>query len=244
MQMTYQHQLSLGLTLLANYTYAKCLTDQRTISGGSPGFRAEWLPGFGIRGEYGLCDSDTAQVTHVSGTYNLPFGRGAMFLSNSGRLVDEVVGGWRTNFIITHQSGQPFTVGCLTSTSNLGCVANLVPGQRLYAANKGPKQWLNPAAFSEPPTATVVGQKDYSPLGGQPNQARGPGFSNIDFSLFKEFALLESVRLQFRAEAFNVFNNHSFGQPGNLNFNGQNFSQITYERNNARLGQFALKLSY
>ena len=244
MQTTYQHQLSIGLTILANYTFAKCLTDQRTISGASPGFRAEWLPGFGIAGDYGLCDSDTAQVTHVSGTYNLPFGRGAMFLRNDSRAVDLLAGGWRTNFIITHQSGQPFTIPCLSSTSNFGCNANLVSGQSLYASHKGPTQWLNAAAFAQPPTATVIGQTDYSPLGGQPNQARGPGFSNVDFSLFKEFALFESLKLQFRAEAFNVFNNHSFGQPGNLNFNGQNFSQITYERNNARIGQFALKLNF
>ncbi len=245
MQATYQHQLSLGLTVLANYTYAKCLTDQRTISGASPGYRAEWLPGFGVRGEYGLCDSDTAHVTHISGTYNLPVGRGAMFLSSDGRLVDELIGGWKTNFIITHQSGQPFNVGCLTSTSNLGCDANLVPGVNPYAANKGPKGWLNAAAFAEPPTATTIGQTDYAPLGGQPEQVRGPGFSNIDLSLFKQFILHEAIKLQFRAEAFNVFNNHSFGQPGNLNFNTTSgFSTITYERNNARIGQFALKLTY
>jgi hypothetical protein len=245
MQTTYQHQLSIGLTLLANYTFAKCLTNQRTISGGSPGFRAEWLPGFGINGDYGLCDSDTAQVTHISGTYDLPVGRGEMFLNNDGRLTELLIGGWKTNFIFTHQSGQPFTVGCPQSTtSDFGCFANTLPGIGLYASNRGPNQWLNPAAFAQPPVAKVAGQLDYSPLGGVPNQVRGPGFSNTDFSIFKEFALLESLRLQLRAEAFNVFNDHSFGQPGNLNFQGSNFSQITYERNNARIGQFALKLIY
>ena len=106
-------------------------------------------------------------------------------------------------------------------------------------------QWLNASAFAQPPKATLVGQTDYSPLGGSPNQVRGPGFTNVDFSLFKEFSLFESAKLQFRAEAFNLFNNHSFGQPGNLNFTGRGtFSQITYERNNARLGQFALKLNF
>ncbi len=244
LQATYQHQLSAGLTVLANYTFSKCLTNQRTISGNNPGFRAEWLPGFGINGDYGLCDSDTQHVTHVSGTYNLPFGRGTRFAGNDSRLADVLIGGWRTNYIVTHQSGQPFNIPCPTSTSTLGCNANTVPGQNIYVAHRGPKQWLNPAAFVTPPMATVIGQTDYSPLGGQPNQARGPGFTNVDFSLFKEFALFERARLQFRAEAFNVFNNHSFGQPGNLNFTGQNFSQITYERNNARIGQFALKLSY
>ncbi len=245
MQVTYQHQLSIGLTLLGNYTFAKCLTNQRTISGNTPGFRAEWLPGFGINGDYGLCDSDTAQVTHISGSYALPFGKGGAYFSNDGRLADAFIGGWKSNFIITHQSGQPFTINCpQATTSDFGCFANTVPGVSLYAAKKGPTQWLNPAAFAQPPVAQVIGQSDYSPLGGSPNQVRGPGFSNVDLSVFKEFDLYESLRLQFRAEAFNVFNNHSFGQPGNLNFQGGNFSQITSERNNARLGQFALKLFY
>ncbi len=244
-QATYQHQLSIGLTVLGNYTFAKCLTNQRTISGSAPGFRAQWLPGFGINGDYGLCDSDTAQVTHISGSYALPFGRGGAYFSNDGRLTDLAIGGWKSNFIITHQSGQPFTVNCpQVTTSDFGCFANLVPGVSRYAAGKSPKQWLNAEAFAQPPVATAIGQTDYSPLGGSPNQVRGPGFSNVDLSVFKEFGLYEALRLQFRAEAFNVFNNHSFGQPGNLNFQGGNFSQITYERNNARLGQFALKLFY
>ena len=246
LQATYQHQLSIGLTVLANYTYAKCLTDQRTISGNSPGFRAPWLPGFGISGDYGLCDSDTAHVTHVSGTYYLPFGRGKQLLGNDSRLLDVFVGGWITNYIVTHQSGQPFTVNCpRKTTADFGCFANQVPGQNLYDPAHSPRQWLNPKAFAQPAVATQIGQTDFSPLGGAPNQARGPGFSNVDFSIFKEFTPRESFKIQFRAEAFNLFNSHSFGQPTNLDFtNSQNFSQITSSRNNARLGQFALKLSF
>ncbi len=248
LQVTYQHQMSAGLSLLANYTYAKCLTDQRTILGGSPGFRAQWLPGFGIQGDYGLCDSDTAQVTHVSGTYNLPFGKGKEFLNTDSRFLDEVIGGWVTNYIITHQTGQSFTVYCprqTTADNDFGCFANVVPGQNLYAGPHNATQWLNPKAFAQPPVATQIGQTDFSPLGGSPEQARGPAFSNVDFSLFKEFSILERFTLQFRAEAFNLLNSTSFGTPTNLDFtNTANFSQITSSRNNARLGQFALKLSY
>ncbi len=246
LQITYQHQLSAGLTVLANYTFAKCMTDQRTISGASPGFRAEWLPGFGISGDYGLCDSDTAQVIHASGTYDLPFGTGKHFLNTDNRPLNVLVGGWITNYIFTHQTGQSFTIGCpRPTTSDFGCFANIVPGQNLYAGPHNATQWLNPKAFSNPPVATQIAQTDFAPLGGAPEQARGPGFINLDFSLFKEFSLLESLKLQFRAEAFNLFNSHSFGQPTNLDFtNSANFSQITYSRNNARLGQFALKLIY
>ena len=248
LQITYQHQMSAGLSVLANYTYAKCLTDQRTILGTAGGFRAEWLPGFGIQGDYGLCDSDTTHVTHVSGTYDLPVGRGKEFLNTDNRVLDQIVGGWVTNYIVTHQSGQPFTINCprqTTATNDFGCFANTVPGQNLYAGPHNATQWLNPKAFAQPPVATQVGQTNFAPLGGSPEQARGPGFTNIDFSLFKEFAISERWKLEFRAEAFDLFNSHSFGTPGNLDFtNAANFSNITYSRNNNRLGQFALKLSY
>jgi hypothetical protein len=76
---------------------------------------------------------------------------------------------------------------------------------------------------------------------------RGPGFSNLDLSVLKNFALSEVVRLQFRAEAFNAMNTPQFGQPGSLNsFNNPTggFSSITTMRGNPRTLQFALKLFF
>ncbi len=256
-QAVYQHQLSAGLTMLANYTFSKCMTDQRSLEGANnPGYRAPWLPGFGTSADYALCSADTAQVVHVSGTYQLPFGRKQYFLNNVNPVVDAFVGGWLTNFIFSHQTGQPFTLGCpIATTEDYGCFANVVPGQNIYAGPHNVHQWLNPSAFANPPVATQVGQGDYSPLGGKPAQARGPGFQNLDMSLFKQFPIHESVRLEFRAEAFDLPNWHSFANPGptgfsftslgNLNFqNTSGFSAITSSRSNQRILQLALKLYY
>ena len=73
LQVTYQHRMSFGLSLLGNYTWSKCLSDQHTQASqySYGGYRAEWLPNFGIRGDYALCDSDAADLIHVSGTYDL-----------------------------------------------------------------------------------------------------------------------------------------------------------------------------
>jgi hypothetical protein len=246
-QVIYQHQLSAGLTVLANYTYAKCMTDERASQAqGEPGYRAEWLPGFGIAADDTLCGYDVAQVVHTSGTYVLPFGRGKEFLSSEGRLMDAFTGGWVTNFIYSHQTGQPFNIGCpVATTANFGCAADVVPGANIYAGGHSVHQWLNASAFVNPPTATAVGQIDFAPLGGTPNQARGPSFQDLDMSLFKQFPIRESSKVEFRAEAFNLPNNHSFGTPGSLDFqNPVGFSAITYERNNARILQLALKLYY
>jgi len=66
------------------------------------------LPGFGIHGDYGLCDFDITKVFHFSGTYELPAGSKKRFLANSGKIVDAVLGGGKqTGFLPS--GGQPFT---------------------------------------------------------------------------------------------------------------------------------------
>jgi hypothetical protein len=259
-QAVFEHQISAGLTVLANYTFSKCLSDARSVEGANSAayggpfynftftpYRAEWLPGFGKRGDYGLCAADTAQVVHASGTYYLPFGKSKAFLNNVNGVADAFVGGWVTNFIFSHQTGQPFTILCpVSTTAGFDCYADLVPGVNVYGGKHDVTQWLNPAAFANPPVATQAGQSDYSPLGGSTNPVRGPGFQNLDMSLFKLFPIHEAVKLEFRAEAFNLPNWHSFANPSaNLNFlNSQGFSAITSSRSNPRILQLALKLYY
>ena len=244
LQATYQHQMASGLYLLANYTWSKCLSDQHTEASQNQQYRAQWLPGFGISKDYGLCDTDATNLVHFSGSYDLPFGHGRQFLANSNRAVDVVLGGWTVNFIYTYQSGQPFTVTCPVATSEFGCFADTVKGQSLYAGPHNYTQWLNPAAFAQPPIATQIGESNYAVLGGGAQQARGPSFTNLDSSVFKNFNFTNSLYMQFRAEAFNTFNNVQFGQPTQLNFTTSNFSQITSQRNPNRVMQLALKLFY
>jgi hypothetical protein len=249
MQVTYEHQLSVGLYLLGNYTWSKCMTDQHTQSSENQGYRAEWLPGFGIQRDYALCDSDATNIFHIAGMYDLPVGRGRTFMTHANRGADSILGGWKVGFFFTHQSGQPFTVTCpVATTSDFGCFADLT-GQSLYSGPHNYKQWLNPAAFAQPPGATTIGQTDYSPLGGSQEQARGPNFANLDSSLLKEFPVTESVHFEFRAEAFNTTNTPPFAQPGQVNFTTSNFSNISSTKNSnenfgARTLQLALKLFY
>jgi hypothetical protein len=244
LQTTFQHQFSAGLSLLANYTFSKCLTDQST-NGSSMNYRAPNLPGFGVAADYTLCDNDSTHVVHSAATYELPVGTGKQWLRNSSRIVNALVGGWAANYIFTYQSGQPLTVGCpIQTTADFGCNANLVPGQNPYAGPHNRTQWLNPAAFTNPPVATAS-QQDVAPLGSRAFQVRGPGFNDIDASAFKQFSITESSYLQFRAEAYNLVNNVQWGNPGNLDFtNTTNFSTINGLRGGPRILQFALKLYY
>ena len=252
MQITYQHQMSFGLLVLANYTWSKCEGDQHAPQNSefNSGYRAEWLAGFGIKGDYGLCDADAADLWHAAATYELPFGRGKLFGSDINKTADLIVGGWELNGFYTFQSGQPLTVTCpVATTADFNCAANVVVGQNKYAGPHNYTQWLSPSAFAQPPTATQVGQVDYSPLGGGIQQVRGPHFNNLDSSLLKNFKFTESDILQFRAEFFNTTNTPPFVQPQQLNFQAGSFSNIGATKNSngnngARTIQLALKLAF
>jgi hypothetical protein len=250
MQVTFERQYSHGLSLLSDYTWSKCRTDARDrLIGGIGGYRAPGLDGFGIQGDYGLCDFDVRHIFHFSGGYDVPVGRGKAVLGNAHGVTNALLGGWRMSYILTLQAGQPFTIGCNPSTSaGFGCNALYMPGQDVYGGQHSVDQWLNPAAFHNPPAASSIGQTDFSPLGGAPTQAVGPGFARLDWSLFKDFATSETTHLEFRAEFFNLTNHPNFAQPGSLNFTSPStFSKITATRDNPndpREIQLALKFYF
>jgi hypothetical protein len=217
LQATYERRFSYGLNALADFTWSKCRSDAVDVlnSTALTGYRAPLLPGFGLQGDYGLCDFNVPKVFHFSGGYDLPIGNGRHFLRSSHGVVNGAIGGWETNWILTLQDGMPFTVGCVSTTaSGFGCNALMVPGQNLYAGPHNVNQWMNSAAFTSPPVVTTVGQSNYAPLGGAPSQLVGPGFHRLDFSLFKEFRTTERTHLEFRAEFFNLTNTPNFAAPG------------------------------
>lgn len=257
LQVTYRYNFAHGLNLLTNYTWSQCRTDARDILTDTiGGYRAPQLPGFGIRGDYGLCGYDVTNVFHLSGAYELPIGRGKALLGSSSGITNQVLGGWMANFILTLQGGQPFTVPCnISTTAFFGCNANVVKGVSLYGPHHDQRQWMNPAAFTNPPVATANGQTNYSVLGGGPTQLYGPGWKRLDLSLIKTFPIRNEQHVEFRSEFFNIVNHPNFGNPGfsapgiaaapgALDFGSSSFGEILGTRDGAsdqREIQFALK---
>jgi outer membrane receptor protein involved in Fe transport len=256
LQTSLQRQFSSGLSLLADYTWSKCRTDaDDQLNGTAIGYRA---PGLGPTIDYGLCDSDVRNVFHFSGEYALPFGAGKRFLRNSRGVVNQIVGGWQMNSILTLEDGQPITIPCdITTDSGMGCDALMLPGQNPIGGQHNVNQWMNPAAFTNPPVVAANGQTNLAPLGGADSQIVGPGFHRLDVSLFKEFQTTERTHLEFRAEFFNITNTPQFSTPlgptggtavesapGALDFRSSDFGRITATRdtpNDPRIIQFALK---
>ena len=158
LQVKVEQRASHGLSFLATYTYSKTLTNAfDLLNGGSlSGFRAPYVPGLGTRFDWGPASFDIRQVVHLSGGYELPFGKGKDFLANSGRLTDAAVGGWSLQFLTTLQGGQPITLSCPTATtSGTNCNDVRVAGQSqklgLHTDSNGKLSWFgNPAAFQQP----------------------------------------------------------------------------------------------
>lgn len=245
LQVSYQKYLGTnGTSLIANYTWARLLgygSDSTLFS--SLGYRAPLVPGFGMQGEYGTGNFQSEGVFHSGGIWKIPVGYGRHFLSHKG-VLDTLVGGWNMSGIFTYQSGQAITISCSTTGNNSGGCYALPNKPLLYANAHNLTHWINSAAFSSPPAATLIGQSDMSPFGSSPGQATGPAFHRGDLGVEKLFHLPGANVLQFRAEAFNLTNHPNFGQPGSLTPSSSTFASITSTRDSptdAREMQFALK---
>jgi len=153
---------------------------------------------------------------------------------------------WQLNAIAALNSGTPFTV---SDSANVALQANSPPISGFPASrpnlvgdpNAGPHTvdaWLSRGAFERLNVQTQAGQ--FGNAGR--NIARGPGYENLDVSFVRDFPLSGEVRLQFRAEIFNVLNHVNFGLPV-ADLNSVNFGRI-FSAGPPRLTQFALKLSF
>ncbi len=268
LQATLEKHYANGLNFLTTYTWGHCRSDSGDLlNGGAIGYRAPYVPGFGIQGDYGNCDFDIRNVFHFSGGYELPFGKGKHFMSSVGGVASQIVSGWSTMWIATLEGGQPITLGCpVGTTSGTGCNDLLVPGVNPHGSG-APDHFLNPQAFIQPcPPAGAAqpsgpcagGIAGLGLLGGANGQVTGPGVGRLDFSIFKQFQLTERYRMEFRSEFFNVLNHPTFNAPGfggngvvaiagSTDYTNSNFGKIGSTRfpfNDPRQIQFALKLYF
>ena len=186
-------------------------------------------------------EADIPQRFVGSFSYELPIGKGKRIGANWNRAGDLLLGGWQVNAITTRQSGFPLALTETPNTANaLGGTQR--PNSRGYNASQtGPVQnrlsaFVDAKAFAAPDPFT------YGNVGRTIN-VRGPRLSNMDLSLFKTFGLTEKLKLQFRAEAFNLTNSPMFAMP-NQAFGSAAFGTITSTQNNPRQLQLALRMFF
>ena len=241
LQARFQQRLARGFSGLVSYTWSKSIDDASNFfsSAGDPNFPQN---SYNVAAERGRSNFDVRHRLSASYSYALPFGKGRRFLADDGWLTG-ILSGWETYGIVALQTGRPFTVSLLPEIDNSGTGRSILG----FGANDRPNlvgnpnasarttlEWFNTAAFAFPAPGTFGNAGR--------NILDGPGFQNVNASLVKNTVLTEGVNLQFRAEAFNLFNHPNFNLPDNF-LGSPTFGRITSSRDPRRI-QFGVKLLF
>jgi len=214
LQATLQRRMAHGVTVNMSYTWSKvigiCCDD---LSDGYP--RVLALQYMALN--RALMPYDRTHNFTTSFVAEFPFGKGKKWAS--GGAAAKLLGGWQVNGLLASYSGLPFSVSAAGTSLNLPQStqrANQVKSNVAILGGAGPNQsYFDPLAFAAVTTPTF-GNAGYDSL-------RGPGSFNIDSGVFREFAVTERWKVQFRAEALNVTNTPHFSNPnGNVSSLVQN----------------------
>ena len=240
LQLGLEKKMSHGLSFIADYTWSKALNDFSESLNES---YYQTNP-FNRNANYGLTTTDVPSAIKFSGTWEIPH-------ANLSGAADRILNGWSVAPIVTWRSGFPFSIMSGVDNSFSGDYmdrADFAPGATLADAKLSPnrshaalqQEYFNPAAFTQNAIGTFGNTGK--------NILRGPGLFNTDIALLKDIRIGERYTLQFRAEAFNAFNNVNFGQPDDFWTDEapgiQTFGQLLYTSTAPRIMQFALKLLF
>ena len=222
-----------GWTLLANYTYAKNLSD-------APDFRSPMFESaipqdnLNLTAEKAL-SCDIRHRFAMSAVYDLPVFRKYGWTG-------VVTRNWRLSAVYQAQSGFPLTISVFGDTANAGTLLGENPiranytGQAVFTSGTHTADsWFNPAAFATPAAFTFgnVGR----------NTVYGPGLQTLDLALQREFTVTEKMKFQFRAEFFNALNHINLGTPNRF-VNTPQFGTITEAATPGREIQFGARLTF
>lgn len=244
LQASITKRMTRGLSLSFNYTWSHFLDDMDSSGWGSRSGSQPYQNSYDPAANYSNSNFDVRHAFKGYAVYQLPFGRGKQFLSGS-RWLDEAVGGWQVSGTVVLQTGQPFSVygdqANYSLASNGSVFPNRNPGVPLYDAHKGVLGWFNASAFTKPPDGTFGDVRR--------NSLYGPGMNVFNMSAAKSFGLpWEDVKLEFRADASNVFNHPSFQNPGGVHLGGSSGPGTAYTStdviSNVNVGGRTLQLMF
>ncbi len=230
LQVTFKKRPTHGLSLLVAYTLSK-----NTADGCRLGAACNSSDPYDRSRDYGIADLNQTNAFTAAFTAQSPF------QYSPDKLVANLAGGWALNGIVKLTSGRPYTVVAGGDPENIGCCLQ----ERMNVVgdpNKGPhihtpNEWFNTSAFAMPKPYTY-GNEKVNPL-------TSDWYRDVDMSLNRDFhiGLGKQRYFQFRASAFNLFNNVVYGIPDTTSTDA-NYGKVTYQANSPRELQLALKFYY
>jgi hypothetical protein len=256
MLVKFQRQFAHGFSVLANYTWQKALSDATEGSNGTLNqdkscFRCDWGP----------TTSNVPQSLIISAVADVPVGRGRLLGANMNPILDQVVGGWSVDAIVTMEKGFPFWVSAPNNTnwSPGNIKADRYCNGRNELQNKNLRSngmyWLftgtdtaltpNSPCFVNPATDAhnTSGSEWYFGTGGF-DILTGPGANNWDTGVHKTFPIHDIIHFTVRGEFFNTWNHGQFGNP-NSGITASNFGTVTSTRGGiGRIAQVGANLSF
>jgi hypothetical protein len=243
LQVVLQKRYSQGLEAQVSYTFQKCMTNNDGYYGtwGSTTQAAPaanyWQNLYDPNSDYARCYWDTTHVISAYAVYELPFGRGKRFGHDIPTAVDAVAGGWSINPIVSWHTGFPIALygpdnsGTGSPSPRPDCIGPVHYPKTTSAAGM---LWFDPGAFAAPAAGTFGNCPAQGPV-------IGPGYMDADVSLQKNFLIRENMKIQFRADFLNAFNNVNLAAPAHSLGTGMG---LTTASQDAREMQFALKLYF
>ncbi len=215
-----------GFQLRGNYTYSKNLDDgsawNTSVSGNTPAYVSFPL---NPKVDWGPAATDVRHSASVNGSYELPFGASKHFLNHSSKPVDFLVSSWTASGILTLQTGFPFSPQLGYNAAGNGDSRNPVRPSwnpnfsgSLYPHTVG--KYFDPNAFIQP-TVSIDnpggGNTIYGTYGNVSRDSLvGPGIKELDFSVSKQAHITEGLKMEFRAEFFNIVNHSNFLTPNEV----------------------------
>jgi hypothetical protein len=215
LQTTFERRFAGGLQFNVNYTWAHMLDSIDSSGWGSSSGNDLYQRSYDVGANYGGSNFDIRNSFKGSAIYDLPVGKGRLFLNNS-TLADEVIGGWQVAPTIIWSSGIPYTIkmsgdNSFSQSNSSTQYPNLVGNPN--PAHKSINEWFDPAAFSQPNPGTFGNNRR--------NNLYGPQYLLVNAAVGKTFHIpWENIGLEIRASANNVLNHPSFDAPGNQGSNG------------------------
>ena len=244
-QLKLEKRFGAGGSLLVAYTNSKLISNVDSQTSWLEVGQALPQNYYNLKGERSLTVFDAPQRLVTSYVLDLPFGQGKKFLSGAKGAAGKLISGWGLDGVLTMQRGFPLFITASQNLSNAfaGTARPNVNGQDPNmdsgSAVSRLSRWFNTSVFSQPAAFTFGNAPRTLP------NVRSEGIDNVDFALFKDtrFGPEDKLKLQFRAEVFNLANRVQFGYPG-MSFGTAQFGIVSTQLNQPRLIQLALRLAF